>query len=310
MKVTTNSRLFAHSRWDAVPVLMGLFHLAFLLSFFFSFKTLPWWACFFCGFLYSVSISWNVNSVSHNLIHNPYFRAEWLNRAFCIVESLAILFSQTMYRYVHMLHHLGNNDRRDEKGDTLDPVSIYRHGHEGEPENVFSYMFLSFFRDDPVGIYRTIKQKDPKDAFYSLVEVGSVLALALCAFILNWQAALFIACFFYFGHCLAFLNGYFRHYGSNPDLPIAWGVSSYGKLYNLLWLNNGYHAEHHYRPRVHWTQMPTLHESIRDEQVRSGVKVIEYAHVLGFLDPQNRSAIRLEFGNPKARLEPAEDRKI
>jgi hypothetical protein len=25
------------------------------------------------GFVYSVSISWNINGVSHNFIHNPYF---------------------------------------------------------------------------------------------------------------------------------------------------------------------------------------------------------------------------------------------
>ena len=25
------------------------------------------------GLIYSVSISWNINGVSHNFIHNPYF---------------------------------------------------------------------------------------------------------------------------------------------------------------------------------------------------------------------------------------------
>jgi len=26
-----------------------------------------------------------------------------------------------------------------------------------------------------------------------------------------------------FGHCFSYLNGYYRHYGANPDKPIAWG---------------------------------------------------------------------------------------
>ena len=61
--------------------------------------------------------------------------------------------------------------------------------------------------------------------------------------------------FFYLGHCFSYLNGYYRHYGANPDKPIAWGVSSYGKIYNWLFFYNGYHAEHHFRPKVHWTKM-------------------------------------------------------
>jgi fatty acid desaturase len=81
------------------------------------------------------------------------------------------------------------------------------------------------------------------------------------------------------------LNGYYRHYGANPDKPIAWGVSSYGKLYNWLFFYNGYHAEHHFRPKVHWTKIESFHQQIADLQTREGVRVIERAHMLGFLDP-------------------------
>jgi hypothetical protein len=81
------------------------------------------------------------------------------------------------------------------------------------------------------------------------------------------------------------LNGYFRHYGGNPDKPIAWGVSSYGKIYNWLFFYNGYHAEHHFRPKVHWTKMEKFHQNIADMQKAEGVRVIDHAHMLGFLDP-------------------------
>ena len=71
----------------------------------------------------------------------------------------------------------------------------------------------------------------------------------------------------------------------NPDKPIAWGVSSYHKLYNWLFFNNGYHAEHHFRPKLHWTKMEQLHEEIAEAQRREGVRVITPPHALGFLDP-------------------------
>ncbi|WP_309606080.1 fatty acid desaturase, partial [Phenylobacterium sp.] len=56
--------------------------------------------------------------------------------------------------------------------------------------------------------------------------------------------------------------------------------------YNLVFLNNGYHAEHHYRPKQHWTRMPALRAEILPEQRAAGVRVIWPAHFLGFLDRQ------------------------
>jgi fatty acid desaturase len=96
---------------------------------------------------------------------------------------------------------------------------------------------------------------------------------------------MFLAGFWYFGHCLSYLNGYYRHYGGNPDEPIAWGVSSYDKLYNWIWFYNGYHAEHHFRPKVHWTRMPAFRDQIVEQQHAAGVRVIKPPHALGFLDP-------------------------
>jgi fatty acid desaturase len=97
---STTSKLFAYSRWDAVPVLFGVLHLAYLFVMFAAFNRAPWWSLLAMGCLYAVSISWNINGLSHNFIHNPYFRSEKLNRIFSLIESLAIGFSQTFYDMV------------------------------------------------------------------------------------------------------------------------------------------------------------------------------------------------------------------
>ena len=81
------------------------------------------------------------------------------------------------------------------------------------------------------------------------------------------------------------MNGYFLHFGANPDVPIAWGVSSYHRLfYNWLWFNNGYHAKHHYRPKMHSSELPKFHRQIQPEQEAGGVRVIQPPHALAFLD--------------------------
>ncbi len=237
------------------------------------------------GFAYAVSISWNINGISHNFIHNPYFRRGWHNRLFSILESLVCGFSQTFYECVHRRHHIGNSDRQDETGDTIDWLSIYRHGHDGHPENVWTYTFLSYFRDDIVATYREIRKNSRFDARFGVFEIGLTVGMFVVGFLLSWKFMLFFVGCYYLGHSFSSLNGYYKHYGSNPDLPIAWGVSSYGRIYNWIWFNNGYHAEHHYRPRHHWTKMRDLHEQIQEKQREAHVRVIKPPHALGFLDP-------------------------
>jgi hypothetical protein len=52
------------------------------------------------------------------------------------------------------------------------------------------------------------------------------------------------------GLALCWLHGHYEH---------ARGTTShYGRLYNRLFLNDGYHVEHHARPGAHWTELPKL----------------------------------------------------
>jgi len=285
-------KVFAHSTKDWIPVVCGLLHAAYIVGLFFIFPVAPWWVLLMLGVLYSVSISWNINGVAHNFIHNPFFTSKFLNRVFSWLLSVTMGFSQQFYDLVHHRHHQGNSDRKDENGDTVDWLSIYRHGEDGEPESAWSYTFFGYFRDDVKAIFREIHRRNPLNARLGVVEIASWVLLCITAFILNWKFMLFYLPFYYFGHCLSYLNGYFLHYGGNPDLPIAWGVSSYHRLYNLIWFNNGYHAEHHFRPRQHWTQMHQLHEQILEQQRAAGVHVITPPHALGFLDPSFRKRRR------------------
>ncbi|HEY4282915.1 MAG TPA: fatty acid desaturase [Chthoniobacterales bacterium] len=283
---STTSRLFAHTRWDVLPALAGLFHLFYFFALFYLYPRTPLWIMLILGFVYSLMVNANINGVGHNFIHNPFFRAPLLNRLFSLCQSIACCFSQTYYDAVHMQHHKGNSDRQDGNGETIDWLSIYRHGHEGEAENPWSYVFLSYFRDNPAAIRRELKKRNNADHIWGNIELAAfVSALAVLA-ALNWRYVVFYFLpFYYLGHCFSYLNGYFRHYGANPDKPIAWGVSSYGKIYNWLFFYNGYHAEHHFRPKVHWIKMEQFKRSIEDLQKQEGVRVISRAHMLGFLDP-------------------------
>jgi Fatty acid desaturase len=55
------------------------------------------------------------------------------------------------------------------------------------------------------------------------------------------------------GLILCALHGYYEHEQGT--------TSHYGRLYNLLLFNDGYHVEHHARPGVHWARLPQLRDA-------------------------------------------------
>src|SRR5947207_12579678 len=88
----TNSRIFAHTRWDALPALASLFHLAYFFGLFFLYPHASLWLMLILGFVYSLLVNANINGVGHNFIHNPFFRSKIFNRLFAITQSIGCCF--------------------------------------------------------------------------------------------------------------------------------------------------------------------------------------------------------------------------
>lgn len=281
--------VFRYTAWDAVPALLAYLHLALIIAFLFDWPAMTWPERVAGAIAYALAIGWNLDSVSHNFIHNPFFRSKTLNRITEFVLTFALGTPQTMYRFVHMRHHAGNSDRPGPDGETIDPISIYKHGADGKAEPMLSYVLLQFWRDDgPFTVARQIRAKRPDEARRALEEFWAMIALYGAMAIVNWRFVVFLAPFYYLGQSLSMLIAYYEHLGANPEEPAAMGVSTYGPVYNLLFLNNGYHAEHHYQPKRHWTQMKALRDATREEQARAGLRVLAPPHMFGFLDPSAR----------------------
>ncbi len=284
--------LLAQSWWDIIPVSMGIAHLAFQIWLFVAFPQLSWWALIPLGLFYSYCIAWNIESVAHFFTHNNYFNAPWLNRAFSLIESLAIGFSQQFYKTVHRHHHIGNSDKKDANGKTRDWFSIYRFGENDQPEPVWRYALIGSLRGPAHDVYAEMgKGGRDGDVRWAKFEDRAHYAWFALGFLLNWKFMLYFLPFYYLGHVFSMIVGYYEHYQANPDLPVAWGVSTYGKLYNWLWLNNGYHAEHHYRPRIHWTKMADVRAKLIEMDHAKHIHVIKYSHLLGFLDTHKPETI-------------------
>ena len=97
----------------------------------------------------------------------------------------------------------------------------------------------------------------PEPRRYSLASaVSPTVALEGIAIVLMWAAIgwvsprLLIGIYmpgYLLGLGLCWLQGHYEHHGGT--------TSHYGRLYNALFFNDGYHVEHHRRPHVHWSEL-------------------------------------------------------
>lgn len=103
------------------------------------------------------------------------------------------------------------------------------------------------------------------------------LALETGLVLLSWTAmAAFAPTFllrtylpgYLLGLGLCRLQGHYEHAGG--------ATSHYGRLYNLLFLNDGHHVEHHAWPGAHWSDLPSL--------VRPNARASRWPAVLRWLE--------------------------
>lgn len=277
-------KVWAKSPWDALLLLYSLLQLAVMVWLAVSFDTMPAFWRIAGGAVVAVMVSYNIIVVSHLFTHVPWFTATRLNAAVSLLNSVNIGQSVQAYHLTHVRnHHRFNNDAQDETGITRDTSSTYREGQDGEHQPLIPYALggalqslgsrgrevLAAGRLWSVGrketALRSLASRRPGRAARELRQVQAdraahVLSLAVFA-ALSWQWTLmcYLPAFFC---ALTMVNtqNYYRHFGANPYVRAADSVSHYGRVYNLLTFNDGFHQEHHLSPATHWSKLPSVKE--------------------------------------------------
>lgn len=176
---------------DALLVFLAAFHGALVVA-------VP------CVPVLALGLWWNANTVSHNFIHNPFFRRRAGKVFFSAYLSLLLGFPQSLWRARHLAHHAGR-------------ALPWRWGRQNAAE--------------------------------------LALVLGLWGGLLLWEPGFFVTVYLpgtLAGLLLCLLQGRYEH--------VRGTVSHYGRLYNWLFLNDGYHVEHHADPSRRWTRLPAGRE--------------------------------------------------
>jgi fatty acid desaturase len=276
---------FRYTPHDSLPAVCGVGILALILWTFLYFDSLSWWALVPAFLAVAGSYCWNMQSISHNFIHNPFFTNPWLNRAYSVLLTLDIGVPHVLYHHYHMNHHFGDNDAKGPNGTTKDWSSIYRYGKGTDPEGFLKYILVSFFRVEVGPVLRVVARHGRAEVLQTAVESVVLAAFWAVLLLVNWK---YFVCFYlpsyYLGWVISYAEGYLEHYGAQPGNPYANSVSSYNRLYNLLWFNNGYHQEHHWDPKTHWTRMKDLHRQIRTQLIHNHTRTLTGPHLTALLE--------------------------
>lgn len=197
------------------------------------------------------------NSSMHHHTHWSTFNNDRLNRIYEVLLSVTFGFCASMWRYTHLLHHKYVNDRPI-NGVTKDPVSVYKFDPEkGELNNFWVYTVYGAWVDNIKPLFFMWNFGN-----YTLLRremIASRLFL-IAIFCINpfygvWLAATY---------CIAFVvnnaNSYGEHWGAlnRRGDTTQDSIGIYSKWYNIFGFNAGLHQEHHHRPGVHWTKLPTV----------------------------------------------------
>ncbi len=223
--------ILRHSRWatwDALFIVLAVAHGILLL-------VMPSIA------LISIGLWWNANTISHNFIHRPFFRSRALNTIFSWYLSLLLGLPQTLWRQRHLAHHAGTMGRGE--------AGSRRQDTGGRRQEAGSSRLSSIRKKADTLNIKLLPASCLLPPVSCLLELALVLSL--------WVGLLIIAPIFtltiylpgyLLGLGLCYLQGHYEHARGT--------VSNYGRLYNLLFFNDGYHVEHHERPGEDWRQLP------------------------------------------------------
>lgn len=257
-------KIFRNTPLDSLLILYVAiaFVLPFAIAFFAS--TLLWFLLIPFQAIFLVIV---MNTSLHHHMHAPIFVNPKMNRAYEIFTSATLGIPFNGWKYFHMIHHRYNNDFKI-NGQTKDPLSFYRYGENGERENFWSYCIKGLWRD-----LSGQTLKDPHDNCSTKVDIknGDLLkteqyvfyAFIASIFVVNIAYGFVYLLVYTLSLILNNANSYGEHFGPVEQQNFrANSVGSYGKLYNVLCFNSGYHQEHHVRPGAHWTELPKITKTL------------------------------------------------
>lgn len=245
---------------DCGPLLHVACYYGFLVTLRFTGSILPdaLWVALWC-LLTLLNFSLTIG-IHHLHGHRPIFRHAILNRLFEFTLTVPSLLTHTEMIIFHVHHHHAEADGAGDAGST-----------RGRERGWAAVRYiLTYFLIVRVFVTRALREpryrSSPLRVWYYLHFLGALAFVAL----FFWGEPWLLLWLWGIPMLITLANtGYFswlthapahRTEGEDPN----GSLNNSNNLLNLFIFNQGYHAVHHARPAVHWSDIPSHFDVLRD----------------------------------------------
>lgn len=211
----------------------------------------------------------------HNHSHRPIFTSQFANRWFGRLWTVFGGWPSFFWEYCHVtVHHANLLSAED--------WTLPKKNSDGSFENFLRYLMIHWPWRLGMHLWKALgaRQNLRRRALKELAIFAVLWSLpfwidpvmALCLWVLpHWIANAFV------------MNSgmYVQHSGcveKTHEEPVRHSTVFVSNFFNLTMFNIGFHLEHHDNPRVHWSELPELHERMKGGMVDGGTHVVAYGN--------------------------------
>ncbi len=211
----------------------------------------------------------------HNHSHRPIFTSQFINRWFGRFWTFSGGWPSFFWEYCHVtIHHA--------KFLTADDWTLPKHDAKGKFENFQVYLFTHWPWRLTQHLWKDLRARQSLRR-RSAREFVIFLALWSIPFWINPVMALFLWVLpHWIANAFVMNSGmYVQHSGcieKTPAHPVSHSTVFVSNFFNLTMFNIGFHLEHHDYPRVHWSELPQLHQRLKQEMIDGGAHVVPYGN--------------------------------
>ncbi|MFM2139380.1 MAG: hypothetical protein RJA57_1687 [Bacteroidota bacterium] len=236
-----------------------------------------WWALYIPYFYVSqMYFKGRFGLMLHCICHRKPFKKGYTGLFHYIIWAVCPFFGHTPETYFahHMgMHHVENN-MEDDASSTL---HYQRDSLRSFLRYFIHFLFLGFA--DTVRYFFSRKRKK----FYMRMTVGEGFFFLFCIGMcfVNFQATLFVFIIpLLFARLVMMLGNWTQHAFINLENMEDNTINCINTKYNQMCWNDGYHAVHHIRPALHYTEIPGEFLKNKDYFVKNRVFTFDGVHYL------------------------------
>ena len=146
-----------------------------------------------------------------------------------------------------------------------------------------------------VRFYKKQYSKNKEQFFYYTLQIVSLVAWVVTAFVLDWQKALiYVVIPQQVSLNTVLIFNYLQHVHADEESEYDHSRNIVGWPLNFFLFNNGLHTIHHMKPGLHWSKTPEAHQKIEhlirpDLNEKYALWFVFRVYILGLFIPRFRT---------------------